>query len=76
MLPKLPVDPRPVCKLKFVRCGPVEKNRALSLSQSCRPDKVLEHLFPKSKNEIFDDFCQFLTKFLSFQELLRNAFKS
>ena len=21
-----PVDPRPVCKLEFVRCGPVEKN--------------------------------------------------
>ena len=20
------VDPRPVCKLEFVRCGPVEKN--------------------------------------------------
>ena len=20
-----PVDPRPVCKLEFVRCGPVEK---------------------------------------------------
>ena len=27
------VDPRPVCKLKFVHCGPVEKNQsALSVS--------------------------------------------
>ena len=28
-----PVDLRPVCKLEFVRCGPVEKNQsALSVS--------------------------------------------
>ena len=28
-----PADSRPVCKLEFVRCGPVEKNqRALSAS--------------------------------------------
>ena len=28
-----PLDLRPVCKLKFVRCGPVEKNQsALSFS--------------------------------------------
>ena len=33
---KHPVDPRLVCKFEFVRCGPVEKNRALYLSQfSC-----------------------------------------
>ena len=38
-----PVDLRPVFKLKFVRCGPVE-------------NKVREHLFQSSEIEIFDDF--------------------
>ena len=28
-----PIDLRPVCKFKFVCCGPVEKNRALYLSR-------------------------------------------
>ena len=53
-----PVDSRPVCKLKFVRCGPASK-KALSVSlQSWRTYKVQEQLFPNSEIEIFDNFLQ------------------
>ena len=54
-----PLDLRPVCKLKFVRCGPGEKKQsALSfLVEAWRPDEVREHLFPNSEIEIFIDFC-------------------
>ena len=59
------VDLRPVCILKFVRCGPGEKTqRALSfLVEAWRPDEVREHLFPNSEIEIFIDFCRFSTNF-------------
>ena len=52
------LDLRPVCKLKFVRCGPGEKKQsALSFSvEVWRPDEVREHLFPNSEIEIFIDF--------------------
>ena len=42
-----PLDLRPVCEFKFVRCGPVEKNQsALSFSVLLwRPDEVQEHFF-------------------------------
>ena len=58
------MDPRPVCKLEFVRCGPVEKKQsALSVSVLLwQPDEVREHVFPNSEIEIFDDFCGFLSK--------------
>ena len=54
-----PLDLRPVCKFKFVRCGPGEENQSsLSFSvEAWRPDEVREHLFPNSKIEIFIDFC-------------------
>ena len=60
-----PLDLRPVCKFKFVRCGPGEKKQsALSFSvEAWRPDEVREHLFPNSKIEIFDDLQRFSTKF-------------
>ena len=50
---KHPVDLRPVCKLKFVRCGPAEKNRALYLSKFNHgsPAKFQDTLFQKA---IFD----------------------
>ena len=53
-------DLRPVCKLKFVRCGSVEKiQSALSFSDwFWRPDNVREHLFPNKKIEIFVNFRQ------------------
>ena len=43
------VDLRPVYKLKFVRCGPVENTQS-----SRRPDEVQKHLFPNRKIDIFD----------------------
>ena len=54
-----PLDLRPVCKFKFVRCSPGEKTqRALSfLVEAWRPIEVREHLFPNSEIEIFIDFC-------------------
>ena len=62
-------DPRPVCKLEFVRCGPVEKNQsALSASvQSWRTDKVREHLFPNS------DFRRFRRIFIKIPEFSKNS---
>ena len=68
-----PLDLRPVCKLKFVRCGPGEKNQsALSFSvEAWRPDEVRKHLFPNSEIEIFIDFCRFSTNFTNFQKILR-----
>ena len=64
------LDLRPVSTLKFVRCGPVEKDQnALSASVwSWQPDKVREYLFTNSKIEIFDDFCGFSSKFPNFQK--------
>ena len=52
---KLLLDLRAVCKLEFVRFGPVEKDQsALSVSvNSWRPDEVREHLFPNREIEIF-----------------------
>ena len=52
-----PLDLRPVCKLKFVHCGPGEKNQSsLSFSVwSWRPNKVREHLFSST----FDKFLNF-----------------
>ena len=46
---KHPVDLRPVCKLKFVSYGPVEKKlSALSVSFfSWQPDKIEEYIFLK-----------------------------
>ena len=69
--PKL--DIRPVCKFKFVHCGPVEKNQsALSFSvEAWRPEKVRDHLFPNSEIEIFDNFQRFSTKFPNFHKILR-----
>ena len=71
--PEPPLDPKPVCKLKFVRCGPGEENQStLSfLVEAWRPDEVREHLFPNSEIEIFIDFCRFSTNFPIFQKLLR-----
>ena len=68
-----PLDLRPFCKLKFVRCGPGEKNQsALSFSvEAWRPDEVREHLFPNSEIEIFIDFCRFSKNFPNFQKILR-----
>ena len=65
------LDLRPVCKLRFVRCGPGgKKQRALSFSvEAWRLDEVRGHLFPNSEIEIFIDFCRFLTKDL-YQVLL------
>ena len=54
-----PVDLRPVCKLEFVHCGPVEKKQsALSASvQLWRSEKVRGHTFPnhhpRSENHNF-----------------------
>ena len=53
-----PLDLRPVCKFKFVRCGPGEKNQsALSfLVEAWRPDETREHHFPQnliSKSKFF-----------------------
>ena len=62
-------DSRPVCKLKFVHHGPVEKQSALSaLIQSWQPDKVREHLFPNSEIEIYDNFYGFSSNFPNFQK--------
>ena len=49
--PTHPLDPRPVCKLKFVICGPVEKNRALYLSRFSRggPTKFESTFFQIAK---------------------------
>ena len=65
-----PLDLRPVCKFKFVHCGPVEeKQSTLSfLVEAWQPNEVWEHLFPNSEIEIFIDFCLFLTNFLNFQK--------
>ena len=65
-----PLDLRPVCKFKFVRCGPGENNQsALSFSvEAWWPDEVREHLFPISEIEIFDVLQQFLKKFQIFQK--------
>ena len=73
-----PLDLRPVCKFKFVRCGPVVKNRALYLSRfkPWRPDEVREHLFPNSKIEIFINFCRFSTNFPNFKKISGDQFKS
>ena len=70
---ELPLDLRPVCKFKFVRWGPGEKNQsALSfLVEAYRPDEVREHLFPNSEIEIFFDFCRFSTNSPNFQKILR-----
>ena len=67
------LDLRPVCKFKFVRCGPLEKNQsALSFSvEAWRLNEVREHLFPNSEIEIFIDFCQFSTNFSDFRKILR-----
>ena len=46
------LDLRPVCKLEFVHCGPVEK-------EWWRPGKVREHLFSNSEIEIFDKIHEF-----------------
>ena len=64
------MDLRPVCKFKFVHCGPVEKKQiALSfLVKSWRLNEVQEHLFPTSEIEIFKDFSK---KFNNFQKILR-----
>ena len=62
------VDPRPVCKLKVVRCGTIEKNQsAPSVSvQLWRPDEDQELFFTNSEIEILNNFCRFLTKFPNF----------
>ena len=67
-----PADSRPVCKLKFVRCGPGEKTQStLSFSvEAWWPDKVQEHLFPNSEIEIFIDFWRFSTNFPNFEKIL------
>ena len=63
-----PLDLRPVCKLKFVRCGPGEKKQsALSFwVEAWPPDEVREHLFPNSEIEIFIDFRQISQIFKKF----------
>ena len=55
------LDIRPVSKLDFVCCAPVEKNRAIYLSLF----SGLRTPFSQIKIEIFDDFrqnCQFFKK--------------
>ena len=60
------VDLRPVCKLKFVRCGPVEKNPECSIClglimavwQSSR-----KHFSKKLFSSIFDQMINFSKKF-------------
>ena len=57
------VDLRPVCKLEFVPCGPVENNRALYLSQfNCGSPTKFENSFFQIGVlrflTIFDDFRQ------------------
>ena len=56
-----PLDLRPFCKLKFVRCGPGEKNQSALpfLVEAWRPDEVREHLFSNSKIDIFDKIREF-----------------
>ena len=56
-----PVDLRPVCKFKFVRCDPVEKNRALYLLwfNHCGLMKFGNTIFPMEEWRFF----RFLTKF-------------
>ena len=60
-----PVDLRPVCKFDFVRCGPVEKNRALYLSRFDHgsPTKFEDTFFKKIIFLHFRQNAQFLKKF-------------
>ena len=60
-----PVDPRPVCKLEFDRCGPVEKHRVLFLSWR------FEHIFPSTKLR----FSTIFEKIPSFLKILREREK-
>ena len=54
------LDLRPVCKFKFVRCGPGEKTRALYLSRLKRggPMKFENTFFQIAKLTIFNGFRQ------------------
>ena len=63
------LDLRPVCKFKFVGCGPVEKNRALYLSQFNRggPTKLENTFFQISKLR----FTTISTTFDKIQNFLR-----
>ena len=54
-----PLDLRPVCKLKFVCCGPVERKQSALSFLVLRPDKVQEHPAPNCEIEIFVDFDKF-----------------
>ena len=56
-----PLDPRAVCKLEFVRCGPDgEKQSGL--------EKFESHLFPNTKIEIFGDFFPIFNKIPEFSK--------
>ena len=47
--PKHPLDLRPVCKLKFVRCGPVEKDQStLSVLAYSWWSKIKDAFFKKT----------------------------
>ena len=42
---ELPLDLRPVCKFEFIRCGPVKKNRVLSLFNRVSSTKFMDTFF-------------------------------
>ena len=69
---KPPLDLKPVCKLKYVHCGPVEKNRTLYLSWFNRggPTKFKNTFF---QQEIFKDFRK---NSLIFKKFSGDEFKS
>ena len=67
-----PVDLRQVCKLKFVRCGPKEKNRVLYSSRLNRggPTKFKNSFF-QIANLRFSTFLPIFDKIFEFSKTLR-----
>ena len=63
----------PVCKFKFVHCGPVDEKSSLSIPiylsipvYSWPSNKIQDNYFPKSQNEILNNFRQKVWLFKKF----------
>ena len=73
-----PLDLRPVCKLKFVRCGPGEKTRVLFHSQLKRggPMKFENTFFQIAKLRFSSIFVDFRKISRIFKKFSGDQFKS